>query len=123
LVSRHTPASAEWEQFHDWWSGIFWWQAPRLVVEVFPGTYRLEVSSPMNEGKYQLVIGSDKPYQGYLATWQEIRAVRDFAGAAAGPVWGVGFYLAHVAVVVVLGGAGYVVYRRLRRAPVSPPGV
>jgi hypothetical protein len=67
------------------------WEATRdrMLVESFrnggtleahlePGVYTLEVSSPNNEGKYRLVLGTEKINRGYFANLRTLFEVKAF---------------------------------------------
>lgn len=43
-----------------------------LTASVTPGTYRVEVSAPTNQGAYALVLGSAQPSAGYFTTVSNI---------------------------------------------------
>ncbi len=63
----------------------------RMLVETFrnggaleanlePGVYTLEVSSPNNEGKYRLMLGTEKINRGYFANVRTLFEVKEFLG-------------------------------------------
>lgn len=77
-VGRTLVKNESWSQSHD-----------RLLVETFknggklesqlePGVYRLEVSSPNNNGKYRLVLGTEKISRGYLEHLKVLFEVKSF---------------------------------------------
>ncbi len=49
-----------------------------LEANLEPGVYTLEVSSPNNEGKYRLVLGTEKIKRGYFANLRTLFEVKAF---------------------------------------------
>lgn len=49
-----------------------------LEANLEPGIYTLEVSSPNNEGKYRLVLGTEKIRRGYFANLRTLFEVKEF---------------------------------------------
>lgn len=49
-----------------------------LEANLEPGVYTLEVSSPNNEGKYRLVLGTEKIKRGYFANLRTLFEVKEF---------------------------------------------
>lgn len=45
-----------------------------------PGTYRVEVSTPVNEGAYMLTIGSESDPLGYFATLNRVWVIQRHFG-------------------------------------------
>lgn len=57
-VTRSNGTAAVWRLERNWWTGDRYLVSERIVVpSVEPGIYRLEVSSPSNQGKYVLELG------------------------------------------------------------------
>ncbi len=79
-ISRLAARETTWDTYRDSRTRMLYLAAPTLAPTLVPGTYRLEVSTPDNEGRYQLVFGDDPPRLGYVATWRTIRAIHDFHG-------------------------------------------
>jgi hypothetical protein len=50
-------AEATWERVYDWVDGYWYFVGPTFDREVPAGRYRVEVTSPDDRGKYQLVTG------------------------------------------------------------------
>ena len=51
-----------------------------LTSDLKPGKYKLEVSSPNNEGIYRLVLGTEKVHRGYFANVRALFAVKALFG-------------------------------------------
>ena len=81
-VGRFLAGSASWEVFRDLRTRMEYKTGPELVRELGPGDYRIEISTPTNEGRYVLKLGpAETPdSDGYVAALREIRAVQDFHG-------------------------------------------
>lgn len=60
--------------------GMTFWDTETITKEVSPGVYRIEVSTPTNEGPYLLTIGESDTPVGYFATLAQIRSVQKVFG-------------------------------------------
>ena len=79
-VARLTAAEASWSVVSDGTTGLRYQSGPFFSQEVPAGTYRIEVSTPDNSGKYLLVVGDTENKTGYVATLGAIGMVYDFYG-------------------------------------------
>ena len=52
----------EWTYFHEEFAGDSYYKGPEKELEVNPGTYKIEVFSPDNQGKYVLVVGKKEEF-------------------------------------------------------------
>jgi len=92
-----------------------------LEGELEPAWYKIEVSSPNNEGKYHLVWGTEKSGRGYFANVQALFEVKTFLGnskwgALQSPLiyWPLGLLF-------LIGG--YILYRKRNQRNVNTPRV
>lgn len=53
-------------------------ESPVFTADIGPGTYRVEVSTPENMGKYMLVVGTEEVSRGYFRTLGDIRTIQAF---------------------------------------------
>jgi hypothetical protein len=67
-VGRLTPGAAEWGVRKDGVFGMTFWESTVFAEEVGPGTYRVEVSTPDNQGPYMLTVGEVDGPAGYFKT-------------------------------------------------------
>ncbi len=77
-VSRLLATDADWSLITEPATGLPYRAGPFYSEEVPAGTYRIEVSTPENIGKYILVIGSSKSSVGYFASFASVKAVYAF---------------------------------------------
>ncbi len=79
-VARLKATDATWNTLTDGTTGLRY-QAGAFFSEKMPaGTYRIEVSTPENVGKYLLVIGNTPVRLGYFATLGHIATTYEFYG-------------------------------------------
>ncbi len=71
-VSRLKATSVDWDPVVDPVSKLRFLEGPVFVGEVASGTYRIEVSTPQNYGKYLLKIGEADISGGYKDTWRSV---------------------------------------------------
>lgn len=81
-----------------------------LEANLEPGVYTLEVSSPNNEGKYRLVLGTEKIKRGYFANVRTLFEVKEFLGnpkftTLLSP-------LVYVPILILIVSVSFFVYRR-----------
>ncbi len=77
-VARIMPQESEWLKEKDSVLGISFWESPIVNTEIGKGIYRLEVSTPNNQGKYSLMIGENTDNVGYLSRLQQIYTTQSF---------------------------------------------
>jgi hypothetical protein len=79
-VGRLRADDIEWVPRKSAMLGMTFWEAPPLEAEVGPGTYRVEISTPVNEGQYLLTFGPADDSDGYFTTLGGIRTTQAFFG-------------------------------------------
>lgn len=71
---KRLPGQSDYlKKSYDFWTGDSYLRGPSLALELEPGDYLFEVSSPDNEGRYVLTIGDDDTLQ--LNYWQALRHI------------------------------------------------
>lgn len=79
-VARLRHADGAWNQVADRLVAFTYLESETVSVPVEAGTYRIEISTPENLGRYWLHIGAEAYSEGYFATLGHIWAVqRHFA--------------------------------------------
>ncbi len=78
-IARIKASEATWESVREPISKLTFLVGPEYFGTVASGTYRVEVSTPENYGKYLLVIGDTDSDTGYGATFGSVAALYEFA--------------------------------------------
>lgn len=80
-VVRQKLSSEDWAVEKNSMLGMDFWQGPVLSESVQAGTYRIEISTPKNEGRYMLSFGSlDSVDIGFFDSLSSIRTTQKFFG-------------------------------------------
>ena len=79
-IARQTINPTEWNTEKDSLLGLSFLTAPVMQEQVESGTYRLEVSSPDNQGQYLLTIGSEPAEVGYFDQLGYIKQTQSYFG-------------------------------------------
>ncbi len=79
-IARQTINPADWMRERDSLVGMTFLTADLLEVDVEPGTYRLEVSSPNNLAQYLLTVGDEEQDTGYVEQLGYIRQTQSYFG-------------------------------------------
>lgn len=81
-VVRLPARSVPWDEYTDTSEAVSYFIGPEYREEIKPGFYRLEVSTPVNQGKYALTIGTVEPpgADGYWFTLSRTYAIKRFLG-------------------------------------------
>ena len=80
-VKRMRAAEMEWQLYQDPRTKMLYQQADTYTLDIAPGTYRVEVSTPDNAGAYRLdVVGEGSETVGFFTEVREIRAIQVFHG-------------------------------------------
>lgn len=79
-VARLKANDTTWDTVTDGTTGLRYQAGPFFSEKVPAGTYRIEVSTPENTGKYLLVIGNTPVRLGYFATLGQIATTYQFYG-------------------------------------------
>lgn len=101
-VVRQAARDTVWLERKDQILGMNWWGGDVYESLLKAGTYRIEVSSPLNEGKYRLTVGDTERPIGYFATWKRLLAVNDFLDRSTFSLIASYFVLVHVVVAACL---------------------
>ncbi len=65
-VIRQNEALEAWKKERSYALGVSFLASPVLQVDLKPGTYRIEVSTPDNKGPYSLTIGEEASWPGFI---------------------------------------------------------
>lgn len=108
-VARQNGATVAWQALRDPRLGVALRQAPTIETTLDPGRYKLEISSPVNQGKYQLAVGAGSS-GGYWATIRDTFVVHNFYGH-----WSSAFATWRVLLLgLLVAGLGWWLWRRSR---------
>lgn len=114
-ITRLSAAEADWEMYTDARTTMRYRTGPIYTGDLSPGIYRVEISTPDNEGRYRMLFSAeDSTQSGYFATLRDIRATQVFHGYA----WWYMLRTAHVYIPIgiILFGVGiYATWRYARR--------
>lgn len=77
-VGRLSAKDVTWQLAFDPVLGMKFLETQLFTATITPGTYRVEVSTPDNYGKYMLRFGTTPKEAGYFATLADIRMVQKF---------------------------------------------
>ncbi len=117
-VARLNAADVTWEPMRDPVSRLRLLAGPALRTEVASGTYRVEVSTPENYGKYLiLVTAGEVNTSSYTATWRAVRDLYSFAGVSKLGMVRTSLVYYPLLITVLLLGFGYTVWRTRERVP------
>jgi hypothetical protein len=112
-VVRMNAKGASWESFYEWFGGDWYRRGASYYDSLEPATYRLEVSTPVNRGKYVLVVGKEERFDsGYIATLHDIRKIKTFFGKPSIAVAQSPFVYVPIILLLVLGCIVWRVYRK-----------
>ena len=79
IVRLSAPVDS-WEQYRDTVTKTQYLRGPKETLELIPGTYFFEVSTPINTGKYMVVFGEGALSGGVVSRLQATRAIQRFHG-------------------------------------------
>lgn len=77
-IARLNAADSNWEIVTDKATGLKYQAGTYFNEQVDAGTYRIEISSPNNQGKYMLLVGTNTDDNGYGASLSDIKSVYQF---------------------------------------------
>ena len=77
-VARQVYAAEAWSTRRDSLLGLSLHESPVLTEVVGPGTYRLEVSSPDNQGQYMFTVGTQQVSVGYIEQLGYVRQTQAY---------------------------------------------
>lgn len=113
-VARLYPDESSWESYYEPFGGDSYRQGPTFSAEIPPGEYLVEVSTPVNEGKYVLVFGSIEDFSdlSFLELLGRIYEVKKFFDKPTIAVLQSPFYLVPTVVLLVV---AFVAWRFIKR--------
>lgn len=79
-IARVHPVAADWTVRKDSVYGMSFWESQSTSNELRPGTYRIEVTTPNNLGRYMLLLGTTEESLGYFGTISHVRQVQQGFG-------------------------------------------
>ncbi len=79
-VGRRAGKNESWQEYQDDVSELRFTRSNELVAELSPGVYRIEVSSPKNEGQYRLDINQTADIS-YFQSLDQIFALHGYFGS------------------------------------------
>lgn len=79
-IARLNATDSSWNLITDKITGLKYYAGTYFNETVEAGTYRIEISSPNNQGKYMLLVGTNTDDNGYRASLVDIKAVYHFYG-------------------------------------------
>jgi len=82
-VARLGARDVEWSTVTDARTRVTYRSGQQYQAELEAGTYRIEISTPLNEGKYELRFGES----GSSSWWQEVRVMRELQRWYGTPWW------------------------------------
>jgi hypothetical protein len=77
-IARLNATDSEWTVVTDKATGLKYQAGGYYSESVEPGTYRIEISSPNNQGKYMLLVGNNPDENGYFASLADIKMMYQF---------------------------------------------
>ncbi len=116
-IARLQAASVPWEATVEPVSRLSFLAGPQYIGTVASGTYRVEVSTPENFGKYVLVIGTNKERSAYGETWSAVSTFYTFAGVSRVGMLFTPLVYYPLGIILVLSGFLYTIYRTRHRLP------
>lgn len=79
-ITRQVGKEMNWSTEKDSVYGLTFLNGEALHLDFKPGVYRIEVSTPVNEGAYMLAVGSTSQSVGYFKTLGQVRTVQKHFG-------------------------------------------
>jgi hypothetical protein len=114
-VMRMNAKDAAWESFFEWFGGDSYRRGPTYFDSLEAGTYQLEVSTPVNQGKYVLVIGKEESFRlSYIATLKDVARVKQFFGKSRFALFESPLVYVPLLLVMVCGVVAWCIVRRVR---------
>lgn len=110
-VARLKPQEATWESFREPVSKIQFLLGPEFETTIASGTYRIEVSTPENFGKYGIALGLVDTNHGYRTTWSSVARLYEFAEVPKLGMIRTSLVYIPLLILFVLGGFAYTIYR------------
>ena len=102
-VARQRATETNWPPVRDKVTGLTYQAGPFWSESVPAGTYRIEVSTPTNQGAYMLQLGTVPERVGYRSTVRSIAMVYDFYEVSKLRMFNSPYIHYPVGIIVVLG--------------------
>lgn len=110
-IARIKASEASWAPVKEPVSKLTFLTGPEYLGTIASGTYRIEVSTPENYGKYLLVIGENDTDAGYGATWRAVSDLYTFAEVTKLGMIRTSLVYIPLGIVLVVFGLLYTIYR------------
>jgi hypothetical protein len=114
-VARLRAAETDWNTVVDSVTGLLYRAGPFWSGIVPAGTYRVEVSTPENLGKYMLVVGSSASRPGYFASLKAVALTYQFYQISRLRMFNSPYIHYPIGITVVIGLFGITWYWQRRR--------
>lgn len=111
-VMRRSCEDATWEPFSDPVSKLDFVENQYYEDKLEAGIYRVEVSSPDNQGRYVLKWGTENTASGYFATLKSINTLRSGLGLSPVGILGSKYVFVPLFVIFSLGFFGWYWHRK-----------
>jgi hypothetical protein len=87
-IARLEARGAVWDTFYEWFSGDSYRRGASYMGTLEPGTYEFEVSTPVNRGKYVLLVGKREEFtfDHYFQTVRDIASIKAFFGKSSATI-------------------------------------
>lgn len=114
-VARLSATDVSWNRLVDGSTGLPYLNGPNFSETITPGTYRIEVSNPNNQGKYSLVLGSGDDDQSYIESLKAVLTTYEFYGTSKFKLFNSPYVYYPIGVLVLFIIMGVTVYKTRHR--------
>lgn len=113
-ITRLHAKDADWIPEFEWFGGDSYRNGPSYYDALEPGVYQIEISTPVNLGKYVLVVGKREEFNvfDYITTIRDIARIKSFFGKS--PLTLIETPFLYIPLIFLSIG-GVIAYRRWRR--------
>lgn len=112
-IVRQNEPLLSWRQDRSHSLGMKFLSAPALQIDIKPGTYRLEVSTPDNSGTYALNVGEEAAWPGYFkSVWYALKTQLHFGFTPFHIIFSSYAYVTLAIIGIAYGGYWYRVSRK-----------
>ncbi|NCN11849.1 hypothetical protein GW937_00835 [Candidatus Kaiserbacteria bacterium] len=101
-VMRTHPEVTDWDIRKDAMYGMSFLDSAPITSELRPGTYRIEVSTPDNLGRYMLTLGTTEEKMGYFEALAHVRTVQQGFGLSIGKMLGSSYVYYPLGIILLL---------------------
>lgn len=116
-IVRMKSSEATWEVVKEPVSKLSFLSGPSFETKVASGTYRVEVSTPENFGKYIILLGNTDTNGDFGATWRAVSDMYEFAEVSKIAMLRTPLVYYPVGIILLLFGFGYTIWRTRDRLP------